>query len=106
MKFPWCTRRSRLSKLPAIYTCTGSSANLYQPPEAFFPETKKCSFTSKNLLTSVWVVYVLQSVGASPGKLADATGAAQGCRFIRPIGSTHEFYAAKTRSYISNRVGP
>jgi hypothetical protein len=60
--------------------------NLYQPPKAFSTKTKKCSFALKNLLTSVWLVYVLQSVAASPGKLADVTGVAEGCRLIRSIG--------------------
>ncbi|PYT99145.1 MAG: hypothetical protein DMG34_20930 [Acidobacteria bacterium] len=60
--------------------------NLYQPPGAFSSKTKNCSVTSKNLLTSVSLVYVLQSVGALPGELADVTGVRRECRHIRPIG--------------------
>src|SRR4029077_15372062 len=54
--------------------------------EAFSTKAKKCSFTSKNLLTSVWLVYVLQSVGTLPGGLADVTGVRRECSPIRPIG--------------------
>ena len=84
---------------------TGPSTGLYQSFKPFSTE-KKRSFTLKNLLTSVWLVYVLESVGASPGKFADVTGVCSGVsRLIRAIEIYHEFYAATTRSYISNRVG-
>jgi hypothetical protein len=61
-------------------------ANLYQPPGALSSKAKKRSLTSKNLLPFVDLVYVLKSVGASPGKLANVTGVAEGCRLIRSIG--------------------